>query len=411
MKVSLEHAWDLIKGVDLFTDSEITTIFNASGRISYKDIYAENDSPPFDQSRFDGFALGNLQNDETSYRIIYEKPITAGDSSKYVISEGEAFPIMTGSPIPKGTRLIVPHESCTIQGSKLVLREIPKKRRMILTKGADFTRGDILLKKGEKINPLRVAFLALDGKSHIEVFSLPSLCVISLGNELTSIRAKRLKTAMIRNSHPALIQSLIHLNGKVRYRKHVADDLDKIKKNLTKTLHSKAQVIVTTGGMGTGIKDLTRKAVRAVGAVPLFEGVDAVPIGTFSCYLYNKKIIFCLPGGMVGVLLLTKLFIVPFLMKMQGAEFPPEIGPFETALLTGSPTKKLNTNSFPIKGRETQKTIRFIKARSWINEHGKTLVTPLDAEALLKINSFIVIKSRDTAITGRRVPIFSLWKE
>lgn len=130
-KVSLNQAWNLIMNIDLLTDPESVTIFDASGRISYLDVHAENDSPPFDQSRFDGFAVGSPVNNRQSFKIIHEKPITAGDSSSFVVSEGEALPIMTGSPIPKGTRLIVPHEACTIQGDNLILQKIPQKRRMI----------------------------------------------------------------------------------------------------------------------------------------------------------------------------------------------------------------------------------------------------------------------------------------
>jgi len=410
MKVSLEHAWDLIQGIELNTRPETISIFKASGRVSCRDVHAANDSPPFDQSRFDGFAVGDPINEKESYRIIRGKSVTAGDPGPYVVSQGEALPIMTGSPIPKGTRWVVPHETCVIQGDTLTLQKIPKKERMVLKKGADFAKGDVLLRKGERINPLHVAFLALDGKSRIEVFSLPMLAVVSLGNELTSIGTKRLKKATIRNSHPALIQSLVHPSGEVKYRKLVADDIGKIKEILIESLQSKAQVIITTGGMGAGVKDLTRKAIHAVGATPLFEGVDAVPIGTFSCYLYGEKIIFSLPGGMVGVLLLTKLFVVPFLMKLQGARIPPEIGPFKRAVLSVSSVKRLEEGAFPIKGRETQKTVRFVKARFWTDEQGETYVAPLDAEALLKINSFIVMDSRDKTDNGK-VPIFTLWNE
>jgi len=402
MMVTIQQAWDILKRINLLTSSEKISIYNAVGRIVLRNIKADNDSPPFDQSRFDGFAVGE-PDQEHSYHIIRPKsPVTAGDGGHYALEKGEAIPIMTGAPLPKGTYIIVPQEKCHIDGNRLILKDIPTKERMILEKGSDFKRGETYLKKGEKINPVHVAFMALDGKSEVEVFKHPKICVLSLGNELLPVTTKKLKGPMIRNSHPALIQSLLLPYGHIQDGGSALDNLDEIKKALLMRLHSKYQIVITTGGMGQGVKDLTSRAIHEIGATSLFEGLKATPIGTFSCYQYKGEIIFSLPGGMVGVLLLTKLFIYPFIKKIQGIRVPEKAGPFKKATLVNM------GKGFQATHHEGKRAARFIKAQFW-KERGKLWVTPSQAKSLLEMNAFILLENEKEG--GDEVSIFPLWYE
>jgi len=408
MKVSLQHAWDILREVKLLTSVESVSINQAAGRVAFTEVRAANDSPPFDLSRFDGFAIGNdgQPSSHKTYKILTQEAVTAGDAKRYTVSTGEALPIMTGAPLPRGTSMVIPREECVVTGNFLKIKRVPEKDRMVLQKGADFTRGETYLEKGQKINPIHAAFLALDGKSKVEVFALPSIGVLSLGDELENISKKHLKTAKIRNSHPALIQSIISPYGNVVYQGIVEDDLEKIKGVLKDLLHSDIQVIVTTGGMGKGIKDLTRNAICGVGAETLLEGIDAIPIGTFSCYQYRDKVIFSFPGGMIGVLLLADLFLKPFVKKMQGISMPGNVGPFIKAIL-------INDNAIPKeipfgRGHNTRRTIKFLKARLW-KKAGKKYVTPLQkGESLLHLNSFILLKFPES-MNNKNITVFPLW--
>ena len=116
-------------------------------------IIAKSDSPPVTQSRFDGFALGG-PTESLSYKITTNTAITAGDNGKYILSRGDAIPIMTGAPLPEGTSQIVPFEMCQVNGQILKVEKLPSKERMVLKKGSDFSKGQKFLKRGEKINQI-----------------------------------------------------------------------------------------------------------------------------------------------------------------------------------------------------------------------------------------------------------------
>ena len=392
--------------LEYLTGPETIPITKSAGRVAYCTLIAKHDSPPFTLSRFDGYALGEPKNGKRDvFKITHDMPITAGDGTTYYLSRGEAIPIMTGAPVPNGTHQVIPSEMCRRKNRFLFIDQYPGKGRMILERGANFSKGQILLKRREVINPVHVAFMALDGRETIDVFSLPSVFVVSFGDELTSVREVSLKAGKIRNSHPSLIQALLSPYGIIKQQTHVADDIKIMKATLEKFLASDQVIGITTGGMGQGIKDLTPKTLEEIGAAPLFRGVNAFPIGTFSCYQCKNKLIFSLPGGIVGVLLLTRLFIYPFVRKAQGWLPPSSIGPFYQAKLEDGSKSSL---------KKLRKRVRFIKARVW-DDKGIKKVKPLSSKSsLTEMNAFI-LKGFRNLIKGNHepgwVPVFILWNE
>ena len=405
MKTTIQEAWNILCDLTLSPLIEKVSILEAVGRVAAMDVRAAHESPPFDQSRYDGFAVGEA-NDKysSSFKISQENAITAGDPKAYRVAKGRAIPIMTGAPIPEGACMVVPQEACDVQGNTIVIRHLPDKERMILKKGADFIKGELLLKNGEPITPIHVAFLALDGRRTVEAYRRPTLSVLSFGDELMPFTSKDLGESKIRNSHVPLIHALLSPFGTVVREKRVADDQERIEKALRKEADADTQIIVTTGGLGKGIKDLTQKALHAIRAFPLFEGINAVPIGTFSCYLYKNKVVFSMPGGMIGVLLLTKLYLLPFVKKLQKMPYPREVGPFQAMRVL--PQK---IPFIPSKRPSGKQPVRFAKAKSW-REGKHHWVSPLEESALRTMNAFMVLNlikptNRD------EVPVFQLWEE
>ena len=404
MIVSIQKAWNILLATKLQTPSEKIPITEAAGRVASRPVTAENDSPPFDMSRFDGFACGLPTNHAPKmFRIVHEQPITAGDGAARALSEGEAAFIMTGAPLPRGTRLIVPREMCRVEGDSVMLLGLPDKERMILARGADFMKGETYLRGGETINPLHVGYMALDGRTEVDVHEIPSVSVLSIGNELEEVSKRFLGGAKIRNSHPALIQSLLRSHAMVVSGEHVDDDVTKITRALLTKLHSGCGIVVTTGGLGQGVKDLTRESIRATGASCLFEGIHAVPIGTFSCYQYGDKILFALPGGMVGVLLLTKLFLEPFAKKVQGMRVSKTLGPFPRAFPASDDAGFLGFHEVE---HGNAPPVKFVKA-TLREENGVLRVFPLKNASLLEMNAFIVLNLENYG--NDTFPVFPLW--
>ena len=86
-------------------------------------IYAEIDSPPFDRSLVDGYAVRA----EDTYRADEDNPvelrlvgrINVGEKPRVSIGEGECAEIATGAPIPRGANAVVMLEYTSRSGDSV----------------------------------------------------------------------------------------------------------------------------------------------------------------------------------------------------------------------------------------------------------------------------------------------------
>src|SRR5262245_14357418 len=72
-----------------------------------EDVRSTADSPPFDKSLMDGYALRSVDwtNGISRFRVV--DVVTAGRLSTREVASGEAVQIMTGAPIPAGADVVV----------------------------------------------------------------------------------------------------------------------------------------------------------------------------------------------------------------------------------------------------------------------------------------------------------------
>ena len=122
---SLSNASKLIKDNQKLMDIEEIPIGEAHKRVLAEDIMAYHDSPPFDKSAMDGFALkgentfGASQSAPKEFKII--DAIGAGDFSSKTVGENEAIVIATGAPIPEGANAVLMKEYTTTDGDDLTI--------------------------------------------------------------------------------------------------------------------------------------------------------------------------------------------------------------------------------------------------------------------------------------------------
>ena len=101
---SLNDALKLINDNQKVMGTEEIPLGEAHERVLAEDIIAFHNSPPFDKSAMDGFALkgentfGASQSNPKTFKIV--DSIGAGDFCDKIIKEGEAIVIATGAPIP-----------------------------------------------------------------------------------------------------------------------------------------------------------------------------------------------------------------------------------------------------------------------------------------------------------------------
>jgi molybdopterin molybdotransferase len=98
----------------------------------------------------------------------------------------------------------------------------------------------------------------------------------------------------------------------------VPDDVERIRAAVGRGRGEDA--LVTTGGTGSGERDLVAMAMDSLGATALFRGIQMQPGKTISLYRVGKRPVLCLPGGMGGIHLGYRWLVAPALRSMLGQE-------------------------------------------------------------------------------------------
>src|SRR3712207_3555109 len=127
-----------------------------------EDVRARFDSPPFDNSAVDGYAVRSADAEAgRSFRVVDEAP--AGRPASKGVGEGEAVKIFTGGVIPEGADAVVMVENTSGWGEEFELEKAASPGQNVRRGGEDVREGDVILKKGTEIGPPEIAFAATQG--------------------------------------------------------------------------------------------------------------------------------------------------------------------------------------------------------------------------------------------------------
>ncbi len=298
---------------------EEVDVYNCYGRVLAEDIVAKIDIPPFDRAAMDGFAVkaedtfGASLTNPILLRLKGEVEI--GKEPEFEIEEGEAAKIVTGAAMPRGADAVLMLEHANLRKDFVEVLKSLTPYKNVSRRGEDIKKGEIILKRGEIIQPQDCGVLASLGYENIKVFKKPKVAVISTGNELVEI-GKKLERAKIYNSNNPMIFSAISEFGFIPISLGIArDDESEIEKKLVEALRYDA--IIFTGGTSVGEKDLVPKVVEKYGDI-VFHGVAMKPGMPSGAATINGKPVLMLPGSPAAALLSFYTFAVPALYALMG---------------------------------------------------------------------------------------------
>ena len=325
--ISVDDAKNIILKSTNKLKSENVDLIDSLNRISYEDISTTINLPRWDNSSMDGYALiiSDDLNENPPGKLEVVGEVYPGDDLIPRIKENTAIKIMTGAPIPNGANCVIPIEDITlIKSNNKTSNHISINRQInigdnIRKKGSDFSIGEKIISKGEKVRPFDVAKLAANGINKIKVYKKPVISIISTGNELIP-PGDKLKPYNIYDSNALSIASLVKSAGGIPKIIGIAkDEIRSIEATLRESIDS--DVIVCTAGVSVGDKDYIKKIVKEHGKINFWS----VNIQPGKPFLYGniqgrgKNIPFYgLPGNPVSTIVLMIKFVLPSLFNMQG---------------------------------------------------------------------------------------------
>ena len=319
--VSVEQAAELIlERTKAIEETEEVKVEDALGRILAGDMKAEFDNPPFDRSPIDGYACRSADiagaSEEHPVRLKVVEEVFAGAYTDREVRKGEAVRIMTGAPVPAGCDCCVRQED-TDYGEEVVRIFRPEKEwGNYCSKGEDFKAGSTLMKKGSRIGFVEMGVLAGMGYGTVPVFRLPKVAVLTTGDEVVTPGDPLPPGKIYDSNRMLLVGRLMELGVRPSLVRWVEDRPEAMADVLQETAQE-ADLILTTGAVSVGKKDIMHEALKMAGAERIFWKVKVKPGMPTLFSVYQGVPVLSLSGNPFGVAAIVELLVRPAIQKLK----------------------------------------------------------------------------------------------
>ena len=312
------------------TENETVPLDQAINRILAQDLPSPINVPAADNSAMDGFAFDGrcLNTDEPTIALKLIGTALAGKPYEGSVGTGECLKIMTGALMPTGCDTVIPQEFTTaIDQQHIEFKQDQLKagenRRLC---GEDLEKGKPAIVAGRLLRPSDLGLAASLGISTLQVKRKLKVAILSSGDELRSLD-QALDAGSIYDSNRYSLTGLLNrLNLEIIDCGIVRDDPTTLKEAFIHAA-TKADVLISSGGVSVGEADFTKQIMQELGDVgfwkiamrpgrPMAFGIlKAVP-GKSSA---SKTLFFGLPGNPVAVMVTFYQFVRAALLQLNGA--------------------------------------------------------------------------------------------
>lgn len=334
--ISLEQARQIIMEIEPLA-AEKKSLQAGCNRVIAADICAISDCPSVDSSLKDGYALvaDDIQHAsrEKPVELSVQATVTAGQNKNaHRVVPGSAIRIMTGAAIPAGANAVLASEFAKETGDTVVAFRDAHAGRNILQHGSDVQAGEIVIKSGTKLTPTHLGLLAAAGVSNFSVHRLPRVVVAATGSELVA-PGIAIEPGKVAASNMVTLQAELKMAGMNADTLLIRDNLEQLQNQLG-PLFDRYDVVLTCGGVLDGDKDLTIKAMDALGVEPVFRRCRIGPGKGISFGKKGKTLVCNLPGGPPSNHVAFLLLALPAIRRLCGWMAP--LGNKDEAVVTDS---------------------------------------------------------------------------
>ncbi len=322
--ISFEDALSAVLAEAKPLGSETVPLDMALGRFLSADLVAKYDSPRFDNSAVDGFAVRSSDLASASKRspvaLHVSDTVFAGDDATSArIGAGESARTMTGAAVVAGADAVVMQEDVTLSGGQATFSEPATQGQAVRKQGEEFHAGDLLISKGTHCSPAVLALVAGQGLGEAVVGKTPRVGVIVTGSELAAPGAALAPGQIYESNSVALSAAARSLTGRAAVVKSVGDDAAATRK-VFESVVEECDIVVFSGGASVGEKDLVRATLLDAGVEERFWRINMKPGKPVFFGVHTMgALVFALPGNPVSAQVTFELLVASAVLRMSGA--------------------------------------------------------------------------------------------
>jgi molybdenum cofactor synthesis domain-containing protein len=294
----------------------------AHKRVLAEDVIAPINVPSFNRSMVDGYAVksedtfGGEEDKPISFRLLGS--VEMGKFPSITVEKRGAVEIATGAPLPEGADAVVMLEHVVKEGGELLVYRSVTKEENVMKAGADIKEGETVLKKASILRACEIGVLAALGLPHVRVFKSPKVAIFSTGPEIVKPGGKLTPGKIYDINAYSLSGAVSECGGIPVNLGIVQDNAEHLDRKLRSALDL-ADVIVTSGGVSVGPKDVMPKVLDMLGSQGVIVcGITVKPGKPTTIAIVDGKPIFSLPGNPTSSLLMFHILVRPTISLMVG---------------------------------------------------------------------------------------------
>jgi molybdopterin molybdotransferase len=303
---------------------ERVSLAAAHDRVLFESALAREDSPAFDNSAMDGWAVrsSDLAGARAGAVVTLKRTgeARAGGEAGPTVEPGQTVRIFTGAPVPAGADAVVMQEHVSAEGDAVRFERPAKAGQNIRPQASDLAAGREMIPAGARLGPGELGLLASQGHGTVAVHRKPRVAVLCTGDELRDIGDPARPGSIINSNAYALRAQIAEAGGEPWILPNVPDDPKATEAAIRSALS--ADVIITVGGVSVGEHDYVKAGFEAAGVALDFWKVKMKPGKPLVFGTAGAVPIVGLPGNPVSSLVTFELFVRPGLRRMTGDPRP-----------------------------------------------------------------------------------------
>lgn len=373
---------------------ETVSLADALNRVLAEPILADRDLPPYNRVAMDGIAIKytDIANGQKSFTI---KGTQAAGEEPIDFNNNECIEIMTGAALPSSSDTIIRYEDLEIKdGIATILIDNIRQGQNIHRQGADKLKGDVIANAHQLIQPALINVAASVGATKLSFKKLPSVVIITTGNELVDIDITP-SPYEIRKSNSYAIQAVLQRYCVQADIKHIPDDPAVTRKELIYCIDN-YDAIILSGGISAGKFDYVPQVLEELSVQKLFHKVEQRPGKPFWFGKHeNGVLVFAFPGNPVSTFMCMHRYFMPWLEISLGIPSTKAYAILDT--------------DFSFKPQLQY----FLQVKLQFNEQGQIIATPVEGNGsgdyanLLDADAFMELPAeRNNFNKGETYPVW-----
>lgn len=385
--IDIERAITLLKeNVVEKNEVEELNISEGLGKILAQELYSSICQPPFSKSAMDGYALNSMDL-KSSNEFIIQGYIYAGDNFQEKLLKNHCCRIMTGGKIPDNCDIVIKQEECEKIGDKIKVLNYNLKQKNICYCAEEYEKGNLLIRKGKKLDFIDLGILSAGGVQKIFVKKMIKIALLVTGDEVVEV-GKNLEEGKIFDANGMLLKNrLEELGYPITFMEYLKDDELKIKEKI-KEIAKDVDLIITTGGVSVGDKDIFHNIYTDKEFQRIFWRVNLKPGTPVMFGKFENTPILSLSGNPFASLVTFELLGRVLISLIQGDE---KIIPKKISTKINSDFLKSSDKKRFVRGKYDFTTLEIPKGL----HTSSSLINLQDCNVLVEIPPNKILKSGD----------------